>query len=266
MDLLEEVINIARQAGQAIMEVYGSDDFEVEVKKDGNFESPLTKADKTAHDIIEAGLRRISDLPIISEEGSHDFAGADKFWLVDPLDGTKEFIKKNGEFTVNIALIEHGSPILGVVDAPAKGLLYAGEKGKGSYKTEENGQKTEIGASFKGQKPVIIASRSHRDKRLDKLLSAIGEHEEISMGSSLKLCLIAEGKAQIYPRLAPTYLWDTAAADAVLRAAGGRITDTSGRELTYNPAETLKNPFFVATAGNDTLFEANKNILKGAES
>ena len=182
------------------------------------------------------------------------------------MDGTKEFIKKNGEFTVNIALIENHEPVLGVVDAPAKDLLYFGQKGEGAYKIDENGNKTEIKSHFPGKIPIIIASRSHRDNRIDQLLAAIGTHEEINMGSSLKLCLIAEGKAQIYPRLAPTYLWDTAAADAVVRAAGGKITDTGGRDLTYNPAKTMKNPFFVAFAGNDTLFDANKDILDGADS
>jgi 3'(2'), 5'-bisphosphate nucleotidase len=258
-NLLEKVVDIAREASDAIMEIYESDDFEVELKED---DSPLTKADRAAHEIIEEGLQKIAEYPVVSEEGNHNINGAKKFWLVDPVDGTKEFIKKNGEFTVNIALIENEEPILGVVSVPAKNVLYAGEKSQGAYKIDENGNKDEISAQFKGKVPKIVASRSHRDSRVDKLLEAIGEHEEVSMGSSLKLCLVAEGEAQIYPRLAPTCLWDTAAADAVVRSAGGKVRGLDGNALKYRPAENIKNPFFVVTSANDTIFESNRHILK----
>lgn len=259
---MEQVVGIAREAGDGIMEIYESDDFEIETKKDGNYESPLTKADKTAHNLIEVGLQRLTDYPVVSEEGNHKINGADKYWLVDPLDGTKEFIKKNEEFTVNIALVENSTPVLGVVLAPAKKLLYFAERKKGAYKIDEGGNKIEIKSEFNGGKPMVIASRSHRDERIDKLLEAIGDYEETSMGSSLKLCLIAEGKAQIYPRLAPTYLWDTAAAHAIIAIAGGRVRRLSGDELKYEPEVEMKNPFFVAITGNDTIFENNRELLK----
>lgn len=261
-NLLKQVVDIAKNASEAIMDIYRSDDFEIETKTDEDYTSPLTKADKAAHDIIQKGLERMSDYPIVSEEGEHKTNGAEKFWLVDPLDGTKEFIKKNGEFTVNIALVENGIPVLGVVLAPAKGLLYFADKDSGAYKVDENGNKVKIKSQFNEDKPVVIASRSHRDERIDKLLEAVGEHEEMSMGSSLKLCLIAEGKAQIYPRLAPTYLWDTAASHAVINIAGGRVRQLNGDELKYEPETEMKNPFFVATTANDTIFESNRDILK----
>lgn len=259
--LLNQVVDIAKQAGDAIMDIYRSDDFDVETKSDEGYESPLTKADTNAHDVIEQGLNKISDYPVVSEEGEHIINGAEKFWLVDPLDGTKEFIKKNDEFTVNIALIDGSSPVLGVVLAPAKNLLYFADKETGAYKVDKNGLKTKINSEFIGEKPMVIASRSHRDERIGKLLDAINEHDEMSMGSSLKLCLIAEGKAQIYPRLAPTYLWDTAASHAVINIAGGRVRQLNGEELKYEPEKEMKNPFFVATTANDKIFESNKQIL-----
>lgn len=249
-ELLDKVVIIAKKAGDKIMEVYESRDFDVATKSD---ESPLTKADLAANEIITSKLKEISDLDIVSEEGRHE-TKSEKFWLVDPLDGTKEFIKHNDEFTVNIALVENGAPILGVVYAPAKNLLYFGAKNFGSFKIDADG-KHEIQAIFSGDIPVVVASRSHRDERVNRLLEEIGPHKEISMGSSLKLCLVSEGKAQIYPRLAPTMLWDTAAADAVVRAAGGKVGTLQGDELVYKPSENLKNPFFVVTASNDKLFE-----------
>jgi 3'(2'), 5'-bisphosphate nucleotidase len=145
---------------------------------------------------------------------------------------------------------------------PAKNLLYFADKETGAYKIDENGLKTKIKSKFSGGKPMVIASRSHRDERIGKLLDALGEHEEISMGSSLKLCLIAEGKAQIYPRLAPTYLWDTAAAHAIVNIAGGRVRQLNDDELKYEPQKEMKNPFFVATTANDTIFEGNRDILR----
>lgn len=242
--LLEQVIGIAQQAGDAIMEVYHSDEHGVETKED---DSPLTIADKAANDIIVRELEKISKLPIISEENEQR-EGADTFWLVDPLDGTKEFIKKNGEFTVNIGLIHNKKPILGVVYAPDKGVTYVGSEA-GAFKYEA-GQETKITAHHDEAMPTIVASRSHRDERVDALLENIGEHKIVSMGSSFKLCLVADGTAMLYPRLAPTYLWDTAAADAVVRAAGGRVQNLAGEDLTYDPAKDMKNPFFVVSTKN----------------
>lgn len=241
--LLDGCIALARQAGAAIMEIYQSDDFGVQLKAD---HTPLTKADLASNRIIVDGLKHLSDLPIISEEADHDSFGSDDFWLVDPIDGTKEFINRNGQFTVNIGLIKHGEPVLGVVYVPAKGLLYAGAAGLGAYKLDEDGTRTDITAEFKGRIPVVVASRSHRDEHLAAFLQELGDYTEITMGSSLKICLVAEGAAAVYPRFAPTSLWDTAAADAVLRAAGGmmRRADTD-EPLAYRPTETLLNPFFI---------------------
>jgi 3'(2'), 5'-bisphosphate nucleotidase len=244
-ELLKKVVEIAQKAGDKIMEIYESRDFGVETKSD---ESPLTKADLAANEIITIELKKISDLDIVSEEGNHETSN-DKFWLVDPLDGTKEFIKRNGEFTVNIALIEQGKPVLGVVYAPAKKLLYYGSERAGAFKIENN-EKVQIKSIYRGEVPTLVVSRSHRDERINELLNIVGDHKEISMGSSLKLCLIAEGKAQIYPRLAPTCLWDTAAADAIVRIAGGTVVDIEGKLLAYEPQNNIKNPFFITVTQN----------------
>lgn len=244
-ELLDQCVAIAREAGEAIMEIYESDDFGVEIKENN---TPLTKADLVSNKIIEDGLQKISNLPIVSEEASHDSLGSDEFWLVDPIDGTKEFINRNGEFTVNIGLVKGGEPVLGVVYVPAKDLLYAGIVGEGAFKVDE-GKRQEIKAEFTGAVPVVVASRSHRDERLDDFLKQLGEYKEINMGSSLKLCLVAEGKAALYPRFAPTMLWDTAAADAVVRAAGGTTNDLNGKPLVYLPANELKNPYFIVRSG-----------------
>lgn len=240
---IEKIISIARKAGDAIMAVYDSDDFDAQAKDD---DSPLTKADTAAHEIIEKELQEVSDYLVLSEEGLKDVNGAQVFWLVDPLDGTKEFIKKNGEFTVNIALIENEAPTLGVVHVPARGVTYAGSNSDGAVKIEA-GKKAKITAEYKKPKPTVVVSRSHRDENIEKFLEELGDHEEISMGSSLKLCLVAEGEASHYPRLAPTYTWDTAAADAVVRIAGGTVKDTEGNTLSYPPV-AQKNPFFIVRA------------------
>ncbi|RUR27859.1 3'(2'),5'-bisphosphate nucleotidase [Vreelandella andesensis] len=246
--LLDSVERIAREAGDAIMAVYARE-FSVEEKED---KSPLTEADKAAHDIIMRGLQGLSlQLPILSEEDIDGFAGADsdgRYWLVDPLDGTKEFIKRNGEFTVNIALIEHGKPILGVVTAPALETAYVAAEGLGAFKVEADGQRHVIHVA--GQPDAnaawrVVGSRSHPSPDLAAWLETLGEHEMLPMGSSLKLCLIAEGKADVYPRLGPTCLWDTGAAHAVVLQAGGRVETLVGQPLNYaNPSEKL-NPYFV---------------------
>lgn len=243
-ELLDQVIGIARKAGLAVMEIYGSDNFRIEMKDD---KTPLTAADRAAHEIIETGLERISEWPVVSEEGSHQAGDNDTFWLVDPIDGTKEFINRNGEFTINIALIENGLPVLGVVYAPAKKILYYGAADQ-AYKQPDDGQPTRIIAEHKGRVPTVVVSRSHLNDETEAFLGKLGKHEKINMGSSLKLCLVAEGRAAVYPRFAPTSLWDTAAADAVLRAAGGKMTDTNGSTLEYHPERTILNPYFIASA------------------
>ena len=252
--LLNNIVDIAKQAGDAIMTVYNSHDFNVELKND---DSPLTKADIAANDIIVAALTELTpDIPILSEESAkapYEIRKEwTKFWLVDPLDGTKEFVKRNGEFTVNIALIENGKPILGVVYAPVLKHTYSGAVGLGAFKQEEDNPEKEIKAvDHRNQKLKVVASRSHAGPDLQEFLDSLGDYDVISMGSSLKLCLVAEGKAHLYPRLGPTMEWDTAASHAVVNAAGGKVTNLDKEPLQYNK-ENLLNPFFIVTVGNQS--------------
>jgi 3'(2'), 5'-bisphosphate nucleotidase len=250
LQLLKEVVAIAKKAGDAIMDIYNSDDLGVTLKTDN---SPLTKADQAANKVIIEGLSLVSNFPILSEESKLvDYAERSKwqtFWLVDPLDGTKEFIKHNGEFTVNIALIRNGVPILGVVYAPAIERLYFAAEGQGAY--VQNGDASPISikaADYHEQRLIVVASRSHAGSDLQSFLDQLSDHDVISMGSSLKICLVAEGRAHLYPRLGPTMEWDTAAAHAIVILAGGKLTDLAGMSLRYNKEELL-NPYFVV-AGN----------------
>ncbi|MBT3530330.1 MAG: 3'(2'),5'-bisphosphate nucleotidase CysQ [Gammaproteobacteria bacterium] len=251
---LESLLDIAAAAGREILTVYNqSEAIEVEKKAD---DSPITLADRNAHKLIEARLQEWTpEIPVFSEESDTIEPSVrkswDKYWLVDPLDGTKEFVKRNGEFTVNIALIENGVATAGVVHVPVSGITYLGRVGLAAYKIEK-ARCTKISVSNLDQNAAvrIVASRSHKGESLEKLIRHIehklGEVEVVSMGSSLKMCLIAEGKADIYPRLAPTSEWDTAAAHAVVSAAGGRIVDTGFKDLRYNQKELLLNPNFIA--------------------
>ena len=241
-ELLEQVLAIAKAADSAIMAVYGRA-FEVTVKQDN---SPLTEADRAAHDVIWQGLQALPPTyPILSEEDVEGFSGVGddgRYWLVDPLDGTKEFIKRNGEFTVNIALIENGKPILGVVYAPVMKVMYSAEKGK-AWK-EECGVRKQIQVRD-ARPPLVVISRSHgNDPELQEYLEQLGEHQTTSIGSSLKFCLVAEGQAQLYPRFGPTSTWDTAAGHAVASAAGAHVHDWQGRTLDYTPRESFLNPGF----------------------
>jgi 3'(2'), 5'-bisphosphate nucleotidase len=243
---IHSLIRTAREAGDAILEIYRQD-FEIYEKQDA---SPLTEADLASHRIIVDALQKLTpDTPVLSEEDA-DIPFAERsrwssYWLIDPLDGTKEFIKKNDEFTVNIALVEEHRPRIGVVHVPATGVTFYGESGKGAFRIEE-GETVQIHVTRPAQTPLRIAgSRSHAGSSLQTFLEKIGEYEIVSMGSSLKLCLVAEGKADIYPRLGPTSEWDTAAAQAVVEAAGGMVTDTSGNPLLYNTKESLLNPHFL---------------------
>ena len=243
----QQLLDIARAAGQAILEVYHQD-FSVEQKGDS---SPLTAADLASHRIIMQGLTELEpDTPILSEEGA-DIPYATRsqwrrYWLIDPLDGTREFVKRNGEFTVNIALIEQGRPVLGVVHVPVSGISYLGQAGQGACKIDPDGTVHPIQVRGKRQaKAQVAGSRSHAGDSLKRFLERLGDHEIVSMGSSLKLCLVAEGIADIYPRLGPTSEWDTAAAQAVVEAAGGMVTDTQLEPLRYNTKESLLNPFFL---------------------
>ncbi len=245
--LLDPVLAIAREAGQAIMQIYSSE-FAVEYKAD---ESPLTAADRAAHQIIRDRLGALSPrLPVWSEEASDiDFAersGWPMFWLVDPLDGTKEFIKRNGEFTVNIALVQGHEPVLGVVLAPARDEAYVAARGAGAFLDRPATGRRSIRVRRPAASPVrVVGSRSHRGSSLDALLAALGDHVLVPMGSSLKICLIAAGEADFYPRLGPTSEWDTAAAQAVVQEAGGRVVDLGGKPLRYNAQAGVLNPHFL---------------------
>lgn len=243
----DELIALARQAGDTILRIYDTE-FEVEHKQD---HSPLTAADLAAHRLIVSTLReQTPEIPVLSEESSsipfETRRQWQRYWLIDPLDGTREFIKRNGEFTVNIALIEEHRPTLGVVYAPVLDRLYYGIEGGGAWKREGDRAAEEIHVFPQRRKPALVAgSRSHAGESLVKFLEQLGEHELVSMGSSLKLCLVAEGKADIYPRLGPTSEWDTAAAQAVVEAAGGRVTTLDREPLRYNTKDSLLNPHFL---------------------
>jgi len=248
-ELLTGVLDVARAAGRAISRVYARNDLGVATKAD---QSPLTAADRAAHDVIAAGLACLAPgIPLWSEES----AGIDwstrrhwpEFWLVDPLDGTREFIKRNGEFTVNIALVRGHQSVLGVVHAPVLARDYYGYQNGGAFRSDACGPGKPIRVRSPAPSPVRVAgSRSHRGSSLDELLQRLGDHVLLSMGSSLKFCLVAEGAADFYPRLGPTSEWDTAAAQAVVEAAGGAVTDLQGQPLCYNSRPEALNPFFVA--------------------
>ncbi|HET9680088.1 MAG TPA: 3'(2'),5'-bisphosphate nucleotidase CysQ [Gammaproteobacteria bacterium] len=251
--LLEPLHTIATDAGRAIMAIYDTD-FTVMDKAD---DSPLTQADLAAHRIIVDGLRELTpDIPVLSEE-SADIPWAerqrwDSYWLVDPLDGTKEFIKKNGEFTVNIALIQNHQPVVGIVYAPALGVTYLGCEGVGAYRQRDDGEPEAIQVAQTGRKPMkVVASRSHRGGKLDAFLQALGEIDTVPIGSSLKFCLVATGEADIYPRLGPTCEWDTGAGHCVAQAAGAHIVAVDGEPLRYNSKESFLNPEFMVMADAD---------------
>ncbi|MBN1882045.1 MAG: 3'(2'),5'-bisphosphate nucleotidase CysQ [Deltaproteobacteria bacterium] len=237
--------NIARSAGRAVMEVYDGEDISVTNKDD---DSPLTRADTASHAVIVRELgKAYPDIPIISEEGKDVPPQVRQEWpiffLVDPLDGTKEFIRRNGEFTVNIALVKDHLPIAGVVFAPVIDLLYGGTEGGDAFR-EEKGERESIPRKTPGGRGrVAVRSRSHANPDEEEILSRYNVVDTVSMGSSLKFCLVADGTADIYVRSGPTYEWDTAAAHAVVRAAGGRVV-AGGEELSYNK-ETLLNPGFI---------------------
>lgn len=259
--LLDQVIELSVRAGEAILEIYNSDrDFNTETKAD---DSPVTDADKAAHIVLYKALSEIDqNTPILSEEGNMpDFdtrSSWRRYWIIDPLDGTKEFIKRNGEFTVNVALIENGIPILGVVHVPVLAITYAGSSDLGALKIDASGEMpiNPRKAPSNGQDPVkIVASRSHGSEAVEKCVNRLEKHfgstERKSMGSSLKLCLVAEGEADIYPRLAPTSEWDTAAAQAVVEAAGGIVLDDDLKELRYNSKADILNPHFYVIGDRD---------------
>lgn len=255
--LVEPLTRIARQAGTAIMAIYERDpaagqgsDVLVQTKAD---DSPLTLADLAAHQVIAQALASAyPEIPLVSEEGREgrsDEASASLFWLVDPLDGTKEFLARNGEFTVNIALIEAGCPVFGVVHVPVTGETYWGGKGLGAFRGRDGKvEAIHVAAPVPaGGRHRVVASKSHLNSATQAFIEALGSVELIQAGSSLKFCRVAEGAAEIYPRLAPTSEWDTAAAQAVLEGAGGVVVDLAGKSLVYGKRDIL-NPSFIAAS------------------
>lgn len=246
--LLKNVAALAAEAGSRIMKVYAGA-FNVEHKDD---HSPLTEADLAAHETIIAGLKKLApDIPVLSEEdvAAVPFAERSKWewlWLVDPLDGTREFIKRNGEFTVNIALVHRYRAVLGVIHVPVTGVTYTACKGKGAFRTEPNGDSRQIKVrSWNGGRITIAGSRSHGGAEFDQFLQHFKEYDLVNMGSSLKACLVAEGKADIYARFGPTSEWDTAAAQCIVEEAGGHFTQVDLQPLQYNTKESLLNPWFL---------------------
>ena len=249
-DLIDALIDLVKESGKSILEIYNSNDMGISYKDD---KSPLTLADKASNKIICSKLKELTpDIPILSEEGKNiPYEERKKwttFWLIDPIDGTKEFINKNGEFSVNIALINHYQPILGIVYAPVLNTIWYGSASHGSFKIENNRTPKKINVSKYNDNEIIkvVSSRSHsNNSKLEKFLIDYPKHELVFMGSSIKICLVADGTAHMYPRLGPTMEWDTGAAHAVVKFSGGKITDfEDGNELSYNK-ENLLNPSFL---------------------
>ncbi|MGA5484650.1 MULTISPECIES: 3'(2'),5'-bisphosphate nucleotidase CysQ [Pseudomonas] len=252
--LMAPVVALALQAGEAILPFWRAG-VEVTAKSD---DSPVTAADLAAHHLIVAGLMALDpSIPVLSEEDA-DIpqsvrAGWQRWWLVDPLDGTKEFISGSEEFTVNIALIENGRVVFGVVTMPTNGRFYVGGAGLGAWRGDEGGTPTAIqvrDVPAPGEAFTVVASRRHSSPEQERLLAglsaSLGELQLANIGSSLKFCLLAEGAADCYPRLAPTSQWDTAAAQGVLEGAGGEVLDLKGEAFSYPPRESLLNEFFLA--------------------
>jgi 3'(2'), 5'-bisphosphate nucleotidase len=247
-ELVHALVLLAEAAGQEILSFYGQ---KAAVWEKGD-SSPLTAADLASHQIIQRGLKGLaSHVPLLSEE-SAPMDDAERlswstYWLVDPLDGTKEFLNRNGEFTVNIALIENQYPCFGIVHVPVHGLTYVGQGGKGAFRMDANHIKTSLSVAEIASDPLrVLGSRSHPAPDLDAYLVQQGSIVMEPVGSSLKFCRVAEGTADLYPRFGPTSEWDTAAGQAVLEAAGGRVVDLQGRRLRYNHKVSLLNPFFLA--------------------
>ena len=243
---LDRLVDISRRAGVAILDWYDGD-MGITQKADN---SPLTRADLASHKLIDAELTRLwPEIPVLSEE-SADIPWKTRrnwrqYWLVDPLDGTKEFINRNGEFTVNIALINDHQPVLGVVHVPVTDISYFGARDADAWRQHATAKAERITIRRPAADPaVIVGSRSHANPELESQLARLGPHELTSMGSSLKFCHVAEGLADFYPRLGPTSEWDTAAAQAVVEAAGGQVVKTDGAPLAYNSKEIYLNPHF----------------------
>ncbi len=253
--LCHECVSIARDAGQAILTIYDAG-FSVEEKED---KSPLTDADLAAHNLIVKRLTALTpDIPVLSEESAklpfEERSSWETYWLVDPLDGTREFVKRNGEFTVNIALIHQHKSIIGVINVPVLDVDYYSWQGGGSFKSEQGASAKPISVKkldSSANAPLTVAgSRSHGSEMMQQYMEKLGDVEMLSMGSSLKFCLVAEGRADLYPRLGLTSEWDTAAAHCIVEQAGGYITKTDMTPLEYNTKDSLLNPFFFVFGDN----------------
>ncbi|GLI33892.1 3'(2'),5'-bisphosphate nucleotidase CysQ [Desulforhabdus amnigena] len=245
LDFLE---NLARKAGESIMQVYETD-FSVQQKED---KSPLTLADLRSHEVIVSGLQsHYPDIPVLSEEGrAIPYSTRRKwarFWCVDPLDGTKEFVKRDGEFTVNIALIEGTTPVLGIIYIPVAQCLYMGKMGSGCWETTKGERRKLHVQRPRTNAPVrVLMSRHHPSPHLDEILDALPAYEPIKRGSALKFCALAKGEADFYPRTGPTSEWDTAAGHAIVAAAGGVMVNLQGKPFTYNKESLTNGPFLAA--------------------
>jgi len=251
-ELVDKITRIARIAGNKILEVYETD-FSVETKKDN---SPLTAADMAAHNSICDALNNLTpDIPILSEESSQisfeERRSWNQYWLVDPLDGTREFVKRNGEFSVNIALIEGQQSILGVIHIPVTNITYSASLNNGAYKCISNEEPIRIYAKKTNVNNITIAgSRSHGNEQQRNFINKLNSPEILAIGSSLKFCLVAEGLADIYPRFGPTSEWDSAAAQCIVEESGAIVVDINFRTLEYNTKESLLNPSFLVIADN----------------
>jgi 3'(2'), 5'-bisphosphate nucleotidase len=248
--LAAPLVRVAIAAGKAILEVYHGD-FDVTIKAD---ESPLTIADLRSHDIILAGLaEHAPDVPVVSEESTPPPLAERAHWpalfLVDPLDGTKEFVHRNGEFTVNIALIRGGRPVMGILHLPLSGTTYYAAANLGAWRQDASGTRVPIHVRPSIEGPArVVGSRSHRGSSLDNFLVAIGPHEFLALGSAAKFAAIAEGRCDLYPRVGPTSEWDTAAGQAIVEIAGGHVVDRTGSPLLYNAKDHWLNPDFIVYA------------------
>lgn len=262
---LDAVCALAERAGEAILEVYGREDFDVQRKAD---HSPVTAADMAAHRLIVDGLQCLTpDIPVLSEEAAdidwNTRRQWSRYWLVDPLDGTREFIKRNGEFTVNIALIEGHRSVMGVVFVPVSGELYYASTDTGAH-ARLDGKISTLSTRLPSSSLVVAGSRSYGSERQAQLLSGMGDYTTVAMGSSLKFCLVARGDADLYLRAGPTSEWDTAAAQCVVEQAGGAVTQLDGTPLTYNTKASLLNPEFLAV-GDPSIDWASRLVDEAPE-
>ncbi|MDX1626722.1 MAG: 3'(2'),5'-bisphosphate nucleotidase CysQ [Wenzhouxiangellaceae bacterium] len=249
-ELNRGLVTACRRAADDILEIYRADDFDIERKADT---SPLTAADMASHHSLMRSLKTLTpDIPVLSEESSELAFEArrdwDRLWVVDPLDGTREFIKRNGEFTINVALVEDTAPVLGIIAVPVTATAYTGVIGHGAHRWVGYEKPEPIRTRRPpADPPVVLGSRSHSNERTQRFFEMLGPHRRIGRGSALKFCSVASGEADLYPRLGPTSEWDTAAGHAIVEAAGGRVCLPDGRPLRYNARETTLNGDFLVS-------------------